>query len=280
MVDKDLESVSVDPDWVHIRDLAAKGFEENAFSLLKEKLGADGNRVMTPQELRTNVLVALSGFATGKTIEDRVSAMRRLIEELHESYEWLRKMGVLTPVNDVQALMVSDEWVQIASIFRLDFGRPDWGVAAADIALKKKHDNIAALTTKMASKADLGLYSSAEQLFKKARKISPDSVHLHASWARIQRDRGRYAEALESAMKAAARAPSPEMMRLVGSVFEAWGEMRAAVSFYKAAEQVPPKVSSRETYALVEGYRKLLFGALAQKNLSPEELRQLLEKNE
>lgn len=277
-MDENIEPVAIDSEWLRIRDLAAAGAEQDAFSLLRDKLGSDGDRVMTAQELRTNVLVALSGFATGKTIEERVSAMHRLIEQLHESYEWLRKMGVLTPVTDVQALIVSGEWVQIASIFRLDFGRPDWGVAAADIALKKQPDNIAALTTKMAAKADLGLYSSAELLFTKARKISPDSVHLHAAWARIQRERGRYPDALESAMKAAAKSPSPETMRLVGTVFEAWGEMGAAVSYYKAAERIPPKVSSRETYALIEGYKKLLIDALARKNFSPEELKEQMDK--
>lgn len=273
-----VESVAIDPDWAGIRDLAAKGFEEDAFSLLREKLGSDGNRVMSAQELRFNVLVALSGFATGETIEARLSAMRFLVEQLHDSYKWLKKMDVISPVTDVQALIVAGEWVQIASIFRLDFGRPDWGVAAADIALKKKPDNVAALTTKMASKADLGLYSSAEQIFTKARKISPDSVHLHAAWARIQRERGRYPDALESAMKDAAKLPSPETMRLVGTVFEAWGEMAAAVSYSKAAERIPPKVSSRETYALIEGYKKLLIDALARKNFSPQELAELIDK--
>lgn len=279
-MDTDFESVAIDPEWSRIRDLASKGFEEDAFSLLKAKLGSDGDRVMTAQELRTNVLVALSGFATGKTIEQRISQIRRIIEELQDSYQWLRKMDVLTPVTDVQALIVSGEWVQIASIFRLDFGRPDWGVAAADIALKKDPDNVAALTTKMASKADLGLYFSAEKIFAKAEKISPESVYLHAAWARIQRDRARYSDALESAMKAAAREPSPGTMRLVGSVFEAWGEKGAAVAYYKAAERVPPKVSSRETYALIEGYKKLLFDALAHRNLSPEELKKLIEVHE
>jgi tetratricopeptide (TPR) repeat protein len=273
-----VESVAIDPDWARIRDLAAKGFEEDAFSLLREKLGSDGNRVMSAQELRFNVLVALSGFATGETIEVRLSAMCFLVEQLHDSYKWLKKMDVISPVTDVQALIVAGEWVQIASIFRLNFGRPDWGVAAADIALKKKPDNVAALTTKMASKADLGLYSSAEQIFTKARKISPDSVHLHAAWARIQRERGRYPDALESAMKVAAKLPSPETMRLVGTVFEAWGEMAAAVSYYKAAERIPPKVSSRETYALIEGYKKLLVDALARKKFSPEELEELIDK--
>lgn len=276
-MDPGLECVVIDAEWSRIRDLAAEGAEDDAFELLREKLGSDGDRVMTPRELRTNVLVALSGFATGKTIDERVSAMHSLIGQLHDSYDWLRKIDVLTPVTDVQALIVSGGWVQIASIFRREFGRPDWGVVAADFALEKDPLNVPALTTKMAAKADLKLYSDAEEIFITARKINPKSTHLHAAWARIQKERSRFYEALKSALKVAAQAPSAESLRLVGTVYEEWGEIRSAVTYYKAAERIPPKVSNRETFALMEGYRKILSRALEAEPHDTEEMATFVE---
>jgi tetratricopeptide (TPR) repeat protein len=107
--------------------------------------------------------------------------------------------------------------------------------------------------------------------------ISPDSAHLHAAWARIQRNRHRYPEALESAMKAFAASPSPEAMRLLGSVFEAWGQVGAAVAHYKAAERMPPKVNSRETFALIEGYKRIFSTAVAERKLAPDDIAEAIE---
>ncbi len=59
------ELVPVDTEWLCVRDLVSAGAEDEASSLLRTKLGCDGKPVVAPHELRTNGLVALSGFATG-----------------------------------------------------------------------------------------------------------------------------------------------------------------------------------------------------------------------
>lgn len=262
-------------EWDEVASLARKGDERGARALLKTLLGHEGEKLYSAGELRRKILLSVGGFASGLGIKDGLATMSTVISDFHNHYPWLKKIGVLHSVSDIQALVVAGAWAEVAARLRRDLGRPDLGVKAASVALEKNPNNLAALATQIASLGDLRKWAEAEAAYEKGHRIDPDSAHLNNAWARIEREKGHLEKAILSALQAASETPSPETLRFVGSLYHKFGRSDIADEYFQLAKSVPPVPSDRRTKALIEGYKKWLTKAIKNPEKPPSDLQKL-----
>lgn len=262
-------------EWDTVASLAREGDENGARALLENLLGSDGEKLYSPGELRRKILLSVGGFAYGLGIKDGLATMSAVISDFHRLYPWLRKIGVLHSVSDIQALVAAGAWVEVAARLRRDLGRPDLGVKAASVALGNNPNDVAALATQIASWGDMRQWAKAEAAYEKAQRIDPDSAHVNNAWARIEREKGRLREAILSALHAAVESPSRETLRFVGSLYHRFGRLDIAEEYFELAKSAPPDSSDRQTKALIDGYKQWLTRAIKNPDHPPSDLQKL-----
>lgn len=221
-------------------------------------------------DLGFRILRISSGLDPTGSWESRLEALQalaaRLLGDRHPALDYVNQCS--EQMQALIAINTSPAWAELGSVFRKELERPDWALEAADIALEKNSNNIAALTVKVAAHGELGNFTLAHEDYERASSLSPTKGYLDAAISKVQLREGRFDDALQDGMSAFAAKPHSATARLVGKIYKEAGLDAKARHWFERADYIEGPEKEEITQAHIAGLLELAHSVLSKGNFN------------
>lgn len=260
--------------WSGVQESAEKGDWEECLKQLLPLLPTERSQVLGFKQIgaETARIIALS-------VPDQVNSLHDYLTiAVARADELCTKLGVEFPeVKDAFTRMQlaiaegsSSAWVTVASELR-ELGRPHRAIQAASKALELSKKNVAALTTRAASFADIFDTDSASADIRAAQQISPNDRMAMNTLSRIRALEGKKIQSLKIALRSFHQQPTKTGAIQVVSRLKDLGMTAQTISWYELAARMPEEMPKKLTEAQQRGLQRLVEEALRDLGTATEE---------
>ena len=251
--------------WMQLEALAKSKDWKNLSPELRLRLAEEdtkSKRMKLPidfEDLGFRILRISSELNPTGSWEARLSELEshamRLLGDRHPALGYVRRCA--ERMQALIAINTSAAWAELASVFRTELEKPDWALEAAEISLRKEPENVAALTTKVASHGDMANFDLANQDYERARLLEPKNRYLAAAIAKVHLRERKFGDALDEAMDAFKSEPRAATARLVANIYKEAGLENIAYRWYTEAEYIEGSEDDKITQAHIAGLLEL-----------------------
>ncbi|MDC0991770.1 hypothetical protein OAR17_02170 [Pontimonas sp.] len=272
MVSKPSELASDDRfamTWMQLEALAKSKDWKNLSPELRLRLAEEdtkSKRMKIPidfEDLGFRILRISAEFNPTGSWEARLSDLEshavRLLGDRHPALKYVQRCA--ERMQALMAINTSAAWAELASVLRIELEKPDWALEAAEISLQKDSENVAALTTKVASHGDMANFDLANQDYERARLLEPKNRYLAAAIAKVHLRERKFDDALDEAMAAFKSEPHAATARLVANIYKEAGLENIAHRWYTEAEYIEKSEDDQITQAHIAGLLELARSA-------------------